>query len=69
MNKLTKEQAIIVTGFTGICCIDFTEFHADVEKRLGYPVFTHQFADKDFGEKINDLYREDFIAICASSEE
>lgn len=62
--KLTKEQAIVVSAYTGITCCDFSLLHEDVEKRLGHSVWTHQFADKDFVGKIKELYREDFISMC-----
>ena len=61
MTKLTKEQAIIITGYTGITACNFGDFHGDVEKRLGHPVWTHQFGDKEFMEKIQELYRADFM--------
>ncbi|AGR46564.1 hypothetical protein TW1_048 [Pseudoalteromonas phage TW1] len=50
MNKLTKEQAIVLTAYTGTLCCDFSSFHADVEKRIGHAVFSHMFGDKDFIE-------------------
>lgn len=60
MQKLTKEQAIVITGFTGIMCTpSFSIFHEDAEKRLGRPVFTHEFAALD----LKDYYREDFLAL------
>lgn len=68
MNKLTKEQAIVITGFTGVTACKFGDFHGDVEKRLGHPVWTHQFGDKEFMEKIQDLYREDFLAMLGTEE-
>lgn len=68
MNKLTKHQAIVMTGFTGCTCIKFEHFHEDVEKRLGHPVFTHMFADKEFMEKVADLYRADFLAMLPEEE-
>ena len=59
MQQLTKEQAIILTGFTGIAMVQNTsDFHEDVERRLGRPVFTHEFADPH-GE-IKEAYRADF---------
>ena len=63
MQKLTKAQAVILTGFTGTMVGDFSDFHKDVELRLGRPVYTHEFADPEFGEMINELYREDFLKI------
>ena len=43
IQKLTKEQAVIISGFTGILCGEFSDFHADVEKRLGRGVQTFEF--------------------------
>jgi hypothetical protein len=65
MTKLTKEQAIVITGYTGITACNFGDFHGDVEKRLGHPVWTHQFGDKQFMEKIQELYRADFLEMVA----
>ena len=62
MQKLTQEQALIITGFTGVMCVDFTTFHADVEKRLGHPVWTHQFVT--LTDEIREAYRADFAALC-----
>lgn len=69
LTPLTKEQAIIISGFTGITCCNFGLLHEDVEKRLGEPVMTHQFGDKDFSDKIKELYREDFLAICYKDQQ
>ena len=63
MEKLTLEQAIIMTGVTGVLCCKFSDFHKDVEKRMDRPVFTHMFGDKDFAKDIKDLYREDFLKL------
>lgn len=65
IQKFTKEQALVVTGYTGFLAIDFAEFHSDVEKRLGYPVFTHMFGDKDFvHDVVRAAYLEDFRAMA-----
>ena len=66
MNKLTKEQAIVITGFTGITACNFGDFHGDVEKRIGHSVFTHQFGNKEFMEKVKDMYREDFLGMLGA---
>lgn len=63
MKKLTKEQALVITGFTGITACLFNEFHHDVEQRLGRPVWTHEFGSSDFSEKLREVYREDFLAM------
>jgi hypothetical protein len=61
MQKLTEEQGIVLTGFTGfLCCESFSLFHTDVEKRLNRVVFTHEFTSKEFAESLKELYRADF---------
>jgi len=70
MQRLTKEQAIVITGFTGIAACPFSDFHSEVEKRLGRPVFTHQFGDKEFFEnQIKPLFRDDFLNMCYGKEQ
>ena len=63
-ENLSKEQAIIITGFTGIVACNFSYFHEDCEKRLGRSIWTHQFSNKDLWKEIKEAYRADFIAIC-----
>lgn len=61
-TPLTKEQALIITGYTMIyCCQSFGDFHADVERRLEMAVFTHQLPA--LADRIKDAYRDDFMAI------
>ena len=62
MKKLTKEQGLILSGFTGVLCINsFSDLHADVEKRLGRPVYTHEFPS--IANEIKEAYRIDFMKI------
>jgi len=62
-KQLTREQGIILTGFTGKLCCDFQDFHKDIEKRLGRPIFTHELADKELWKEIKEAYKEDFMKI------
>lgn len=64
MDRLTKEQAAIIGAFTGISCGPFSDMHEAVEKKLGRPVYTHEFADYDFMEQLREEFRDDFLAIC-----
>jgi hypothetical protein len=62
MEKLTQEHAIIISGFTQALCVSsFGDFHADVEKRLGRPIFTHQ--SPSFADEIKAAYKDDFLSI------
>lgn len=63
MQKLSKEQCVVLTGFTGMLHGSFSDFHEDVEKRLGRPVFTHEMGDKETMLKIKELYRNDFMSM------
>lgn len=67
-TKFTKEQAIIISGFTGVLCCGFSDYHGDVEKRLKRGVWTHEFADPDVMAEIKAAYRDDFIAMCIKGE-
>lgn len=69
IQKLTKEQAVIISGFTGILCGEFSDFHADVEKRLGRGVQTFEFGFKDFMTEVKGLYNADFIAMGTVDKE
>lgn len=62
--KLTKEQAIIISGYTGFMACRFGDFQEDVEKRLGRPVWTHEFGSKEMRDKLIEVYKEDFVAMC-----
>lgn len=68
-KRITKEQAIIISGYTGYLACEFALLHEDVEKRMGRPVFTHEFGSELFTEQLRDLYRVDYLAICYSEEE
>ena len=69
MDPLTKEQAIVITGFTGIGACQFRDFHEDVERRLGHPVWTHEFGMKGLWDELKEIYREDFLSICHGGED
>ncbi len=64
MQKLTKEQSVIISAYTGFIACSLGDLHKSVEKKLGRPIWTHQFGDEAMMEEIRDAFREDFIAIC-----
>lgn len=64
--EMTEFQKIVVTGFTGTLCCNFSTFHEDVERRLGHPVFTHQMGDKEFMGQVKKSYEADFMAIIGA---
>lgn len=63
-TKLTKEQAVIISGYTGFLICDFVDLHEDIEKRLQRPVWTHEMGNPAFAENVQTLYREDFLNLA-----
>lgn len=59
---MTKEEAAIVSAYTGILIGEFSDMHEYVEKLLGRPVFTHEFGTGLF-EEIKEKSKVDFISI------
>ena len=62
MIKLTKEQAVIISGFTGYLCCKFSDLHAEIERKLGRAVFVHETPRCD--AEIKKAFESDFLAIC-----
>jgi hypothetical protein len=64
MEKLTVEQAAIVSAFTGVLACDFNDMQEYVEKVMGRPVYTHEFAFN--ADEIKEATRADFLALVPS---
>lgn len=64
MQKLTTDQAVVITGFTGVMACKFSDFQLDVERRMGRPVFTHEFAFN--ADEVKELYRADFLEMVGA---
>jgi hypothetical protein len=64
-DRLTREQAAIISAYTGTLAGPFNDFHQYAEKVLGRPVFTHEFAYKPTVDELAAAARPDFLAICA----
>lgn len=62
---MTQQEKIIVMAYTGVSMTDFSSFHAYAEKKLGRPIFTHQFADKEVVEELKNAVHSEFVALCA----
>ena len=65
MQKLTREQAAVVGAFTGFTAGPFEDIHVYAEKKMGRPIFTHEFASRDMADALKELAREDFLSLCA----
>lgn len=60
---MTKEEAAIVSAYTGILLSEFSDFHKYIEKILNRPVFMYELADKEIWVEIKEKSRQDFINI------
>lgn len=67
-NRMTKNEAAIISAFTGKMIGKFSDMHEYVEKLFGHPVFTHMFANEDFVQKVKDLSYNDFIQLHENIE-
>jgi len=68
VTKFTREQAAIIGAYTGFLAGPFEDMHAYAEKKLGRPVWTHEFANRDVVKGLREVSREDFVALCAERE-
>lgn len=68
VQELTLDQALVFTGYTGVVCCKVSDFQADVERRLGRSVFTHELANERVQEEIKKAYRDDFMAMVHASK-
>lgn len=62
--RLTKEQAAIIGAYTGWTLGPFADIHEYAERKLGRPVWTHEFSSQKFVEKLREASKEDFMALC-----
>lgn len=63
MTKLTKEQAVVISAFTGVLACDFGDMHEYIEKKLGRPVFTHEMASEKVMKEIKAATKQDFLSL------
>lgn len=63
MTPLTREQAIVISAYTGFLICDFADMQEGVEKKLGHPVWTHQFGNETFAKTVREAFRTDFVAL------
>lgn len=65
---LTLEQGIILTGYTNTMLAPFSDFHKDAERRMGRPIFSHEFGNPVVVDTLKALYREDFLHLVSGME-
>ena len=63
---MKKQEAIVISAYTGFLMCEFSDMHKYVEKLMGRPVFTHEMANDEFMSKLRKKLKPDFIKICES---
>ena len=63
MDKLTVNQAAIVSAYTGYLVGKFSDMYEYAEAKLGRPIFTHEFASHALTEELRNASMPDFIAL------
>ncbi len=69
VERLTPEQAVIITAYTGVLCCPFGVFHIYAERVIGRSIWTHEFANPELWAALKLRTKSEFIAICAESKE
>lgn len=69
MKKLTKEQAVVVSAYTGFLICDFGDMHEYIGKIMGRSVFTHEMACEEVMLEIREAAKDDFLALLPVVED
>ena len=63
MKQLTREQAAVVSAYTGYLVGSFSDMHEYIEKIMGRPVFTHEMGSQEMMDQIREAAKPDFLAL------
>lgn len=63
---MTKQEAAIISAYTGILIGDFSEMHKYAELLFKRPVFTHEFGNDKFFHDLKELAKPDFVSMDVS---
>lgn len=60
---MTKHEAAIVSAYTGKLIGEFNELHDFIETILERPVWTDEFASKEFSKLVQEKAKPYFVAL------
>jgi hypothetical protein len=69
VSKLTREQAAIISAYTGYLAGPFQDMHEYAEKKFGHSIWTHQFGSEEVSKKLRELSKEDFLSMSPESKD
>jgi len=65
---MTKNEAAIITIYTGFLLGEFHDAHEYAEKLMGRPVYTHEFASKEFNTILRKKSKQDFVNLIIKDD-
>ena len=65
-KNMTAREAAIVSAYTGVLIGNFDNLHEYAEEIMGRPVYTHEFANKNFFDCLKEKSRDDFLSILVA---
>ena len=69
---MTDREKAIVMAYTGVVMLagdKLSTFHKYIEDICGRPIWTHELASLKVWEEIKEKSKNDFLKICATSDE
>lgn len=60
---MTKQEAAIVSAYTGFLIGSAADLQSYIEKLLDRPVWTHELANQKLVDEIHERSKADFVAI------
>ena len=60
---ITRDEAAILSAFTGIAIGPFSDTHEYAERVLGRPIYTYEFASQATFDELREATRPDFERI------
>ena len=63
---MNRRASAIISAYTGFLAGPFEALHEYVTEKFGRPVFTHEMGGEAFWKELQELSKEDFIALAGS---
>jgi hypothetical protein len=60
---MTRQEAAIVTAYTGFLIGSFSDMHELAEKVMGVPMMTHEFGDRELMKELKEKVKPLFVGI------
>jgi len=64
---MNKREAAVISAYTGVLLGDFSEMCKYVEQIMERPIWTHQYADKNFVNEIKQKAKKDFCNLIITN--